>query len=325
MRVSEYYDLFEFNKVDADAAKAAMNHYNRAQNAAIVPTDETNPFVGFWNDDNFNAGNPNNIDTVRGKAFSSLTYNNVYIEDDGTINCIPPTVSVPYWSKIIFRNFDYGFGDLDNPNHLHKNWVALGSTTVGTFEFMGDKNPVLHDQFIEHPIPENITVVYTENDQTVAAEWVAGTKHEYKLWGVDTSTYAKGDQHAYPDGFPLPFRNRNFKGVNGYATGWTGSIFMTNFEKVPLFLKYDEYPSQSKVIFSRCDKTRNPDIEFNFNNQHGQSEPVKLYLSLSASKSGYDSTTHRRFNTKLTKKELKELLNSCYWCIEWVYEPERGN
>ena len=111
MHVSEYYDLFEFNKVNNGDAETDMNNYNKTKNAAIISTDQTNPFVGFWNDDNFNAGNPNNIDTIQGKAFSPLTYNNVYIEDDGTINCIPPTVSVPYWSKIIFRNFDYRFNN----------------------------------------------------------------------------------------------------------------------------------------------------------------------------------------------------------------------
>ena len=325
MRVSEYYDLFEFNKSNTNVIRGSINQYVRGFNGAIVPTDETNPFVGFWNDDDFNAGNPNNIDTVQGKAFSPLTYNNVYIEDDGTINCIPPTVSVPYWSKIIFRNFDYSFNNLMNRKLSTKLRMPYANTTVGSFDFENVDNPGHIVNGYRLPVPKFVNVVYTANDQNKVPEWVAGDSHKYQLWGVDTTTYKEGNPLTYPDNFPLPFRDTDFTSIWGAETEATASIQLTNFEKVPLFLKYDEYPSQSKVIFSRCDKTRNPDIEFNFNNQHGQSEPVKLYLSLSASKSGYDMATHRRFNTKLTKAELAELLNSCYWCIEWVYEPERGN
>lgn len=322
MHVSEYYDLFEFNKTANGYVGTGLNNYNATQNAAIVSTNQTNPFVGFWNDDNFNAGNTNNIDTVRGKAFSELTYNNVYIEDDGTINCMPPTVSVPYWTKIIFRNFDYRF---DNSVSSRKYISGFINVIDGYFDYVNVENPTLTIDGFSTPIPESVDVVYTENDQNNVPEWVAGKHQSYQLWGFNTATYKKGNPLTYPEKFPLPFREKNFSTVCGAENIETAIIELNNFEKAPLFLKYDEYPSQSKVIFSRCDKTRNPDIEFNFNNQHGQSEPVKLYLSLSASKSGYDTTTHRRFNTKLTKAELKEILNSCYWCIEWVYEPVRGN
>ena len=322
MHVSEYYDLFEFN---TNIVRPQLNKYDMSKNAAIVPTNETNPFVGFWNDDNFNAGNPNNIDTVQGKAFSPLTYNNVYIEDDGTINCIPPTVSVPYWSKIIFRNFDYSFNNLNNLTPSSKLHAPFGNTIVGGIDFVNIDNPDHIVDGFRLPVPKFVNVVYTENDEIKVPDWVAGDNEKYKLWGVNTAIYKKGNPSIYPDNFPNSFRDQDFTNVWGSETAETASIQLTNYEKAPLFLKYDEYPSQSKVIFSRCDKTRNPDIEFKFNNQHGQSEPVKLYLSLSASKSGYDSTTRRRLNTKLTKDELKALLNSCYWCIEWVYEPVRGN
>lgn len=328
MHVSEYYDLFEFNKSNGGDVSSGLNHYAAGQNAAIIPTNQTNPFAGFWNDNNFTAGNPNNTDIVQGKSFSSLAYNSVYVEDDGTINCMPPTVSVPYWSKIIFRNFDYNFNNLDN---VSKFTTQFGNTTTGNFTYQVTEFPTKNPEgnVATIPIPEFVDVVYTENDQNHFAAWVAGTSHRYKIWNTDTSYYKRGAEphisDKYPDNFPNLLRDQDFKGIEGINQTIDGTFEMTNFDKMPLFLKFDEYPSQSKVIFSRCDKTRNPDIEFNFNNQHGQSEPVKLYLSLSASKSGYDATTNRRFNTKLTKAELKKLLNSCYWCIEWVYVPEKGN
>lgn len=321
MHVSEYYDLFEFNKSSGGGVSDAFNHYAKDQNAAIMPTDQTNPFAGFWNDNNFSAGNPNNTDIVQGKSFSSLAYNSVYVEDDGTINCMPPTVSVPYWSKIIFRNFDYNFNNLDNVINFT---TKYGNTTLGEFRFDSVALPTIQHGGTTSPVPEYVNVTYTENDQNHFAGWVAGTRHAYRLWGVNVKNYMKGDPLKLPDNFPTLY-DYDFTVTGGTDIDNLGTFEMTNYDKMPLFLKFDEYPSQSKVIFSRCDKTRNPDIEFNFNNQHGQSEPVKLYLSLSASKSGYDATTNRRFNTKLTKAELKNLLNSCYWCIEWVYVPEKGN
>ena len=322
MHVSEYYDLFEFNKVDVGSVVSTFNHYDAGQNAAIVPTNQTNPFAGFWNDNNFSAGNPDNNDIVQGKSFSSLAYNSVYVEDDGTINCMPPTVSVPYWSKIIFRNFDYNFNNLAD---LGKFVMSVSNKTNGNFEYVDVDNPTEVVDGVTYPIPEFIDVVYTDDDQNKVPEWVAGVVHSYKLWGLNTAAYKKGNPLTYPDNFPYAYQDRNFGTILGAKTKNTATFETYNYDKTPLFLKFDEYPSQSKVIFSRCDKTRNPDIEFNFNNQHGQSEPVKLYLSLSASKSGYDTTTNRRFNTKLTKAMLKNLLNSCYWCIEWVYVPEKGN
>ena len=321
MHVSEYYDLFEFNKSNGGEVSSALNHYAKDQNAAIIPTNQTNPFAGFWNDNNFSAGSPDNNDIVQGKSFSSLAYNSVYVEDDGTINCMPPTVSVPYWSKIIFRNFDYNFNNLDD---VSKFSTQFGNSTTGTFIYGDTVLPSIKYVDVTSPVPEFINVEYTENDQNHFAGWVAGTVHKYRLWGVDVSSYKKGEPPELPENFPHIY-DQNLYAIEGAENTITGTFEMTSYDKMPLFLKFDEYPSQSKVIFSRCDKTRNPDIEFNFNNQHGQSEPVKLYLSLSASKSGYDATTNRRFNTKLTKAELKNLLNSCYWCIEWVYVPEKGN
>ena len=322
MHVSEYYDLFEFNKSNGGDVASGLNHYDADQNAAIIPTNQTNPFAGFWNDNNFSGGNPNNTDIVQGKSFSSLAYNSVYVEDDGTINCMPPTVSVPYWSKIIFRNFDYNFNNLDN---VSKFTTQFGNVTTGGLTYSNTTLPQIVTGEVTSPVPEFVDVVYTENDQNYFSGWVAGTSHRYELWDTNTANYMRGVGPYYPTYFPSLFRDKDFTGVKGTEIIIDGTFEMTNFDKMPLFLKFDEYPSQSKVIFSRCDKTRNPDIEFNFNNQHGQSEPVKLYLSLSASKSGYDATTNRRFNTKLTKAELKKLLNSCYWCIEWVYVPEKGN
>lgn len=283
--ISEYYDLFEINKIAANNTQQNINSYNLYDgvnapnthtNAEIIPTNQTNPFIGFWNDNNFNAGNPNNNVVVAGKSFSPQAYNNVYVEDDGTINCFPPNVSVPYWTKIIFRNFDYNI----NPASDSPQLPYLQKQT----------------QILKFQLPElsasNVSIVGTLTEDT---------EENPKVYLAD-----------------LDFNNS--LAFSDYAVGYISDYYNT-----PLFLKYDEYPSQSKVIFSGCDKTRNPDIEFNFNNQHNQNEPIKLYLSLSASRSGYDTTTQHRFNTKLTKSELNKLLNSCYWCVEWIYNPETGN
>ena len=283
--ISEYYDLFEINKIAANNTQQNINSYNLYDgvnapnthtNAEIIPTNQTNPFIGFWNDNNFNAGNPNNNAVISGKSFSPQAYNNVYVEDDGTINCFPPNVSVPYWTKIIFRNFDYNI----NPASDSPQLSYLQKQT----------------QILKFQLPElsasNVSIVGTLTEDT---------EENPKVYLADLDL-------------------NNSLAFSDYAVGYIADYYNT-----PLFLKYDEYPSQSKVIFSGCDKTRNPDIEFNFNNQHNQNEPIKLYLSLSASRSGYDTTTQHRFNTKLSKADLNKLLNSCYWCVEWIYNPETGN
>lgn len=281
--ISEYYDLFEFNKSALNITSEDINHYNTAQNAAITPTNQTNPFIGFWNNNNFNAGNPNNNVVIAGKAFSPQAYNNVYIEDDGTINCFPPNVSVPHWTKIIFRNFDYNFsnapiGDYAGP-------VNRIANKPFTYEFPPTTYYNLHNKYA--PIPSN-------------------------LWGQDNDDGSIDNRS---------WLQQDFSELYGF--NYTGSFY--DYNNCPLFLKYDEYPSRSKVIFSNCDKTRNPDIEFNFNNQHNQNEPIKLYLSLSASNSGYDTNAGHRFNTKLSKRDIEDLLNNCYFCVEWIYNPETGN
>lgn len=276
--ISEYYDLFEINKIAANNTQQNINSYNLYDgvnapnthtNAEIIPTNQTNPFIGFWNDNNFNAGNPNNNVVVAGKSFSPQGYNNIYVEDDGTINCFPPNVSVPHWTKIIFRNFDYNI------------------------------NPANDSPQLAYLQKQTQSLSFTLPDLSTAGVQLLDSKDHTTPFYDFTGSYL--------------WSNNNVKGT------------ITDYYNTPLFLKYDEYPSQSKVIFSGCDKTRNPDIEFNFNNQHNQNEPIKLYLSLSASRSGYDTTTQHRFNTKLTKSELNKLLNSCYWCVEWIYNPETGN
>ena len=79
------------------------------------------------------------------------------------------------------------------------------------------------------------------------------------------------------------------------------------------------------MIFSGVDRTRNPDVEFRFSYRKGQMEPLKLNLSLSANIPVNDINSSDKYNQNLKYSDIKKLLKSCYWCIEWVYEYESGN
>ena len=96
-----------------------------------------------------------------------------------------------------------------------------------------------------------------------------------------------------------------------------------DYKEVPIFLKYDEYRSRSKVIFSSVDKTRNPDIEHKFGYQYGQMSPIKLNLALSCNNPITDGTYN--YNHNLDKDTISKIFKKCYWSIEWVYERESGN
>lgn len=254
IRVNEYYDLFDVKKISGTVSNALTNIEDD-----IRPTNEYNVFSGFSNWENFYENNrtlitppatyeANNIIEIVGKHKAPQAINAINIVDNlngpADIYCYPPNVSVPYWNKIIFRNFDYNI----NPSN-------------GTYApYICPKNSI---RLIDPLDPTDIK--------------------------------------------------------------YNGEISL--LQQGNIFLRFDEYPSRSKVIFSGCDKTRNPDIEFNFGYHKGQMEPIKLNLSLSASVpvrsvSGDNSDT---WNQNLSKDEISSLLTSCYWCIEWVYEGEAGN
>ena len=88
---------------------------------------------------------------------------------------------------------------------------------------------------------------------------------------------------------------------------------LTKYDKCPLFIKWDEYPSRSKVVMSRKSKC----LTYVFGQPWGPDEPIRLSLSLSGSMSGYDEKLKTRFNTKLDQQDIADLLIACSFVIEW--------
>lgn len=249
IRVNEYYDLFDVKTISGTSSNAITNIEDNIENHNTY-----NEFRGFSNWENFYENNKtwvpsegayvaNNIIEITGKHKAPQAINTLSVDDDGNILCYPPNISVPYWTKIIFRNFDY---NIKNSSSVY------------------------------------IPILAPTNDFTVYDD-------------VGTTVVNRGRTVSTQD--------------------------------VNIFLRFDEYPSRSKVIFSKCDKTRNPDIEFNFGYHKGQMEPIKLNISLSAGVPTRSITSTRTdvWNQNLKKTDLANILTSCYWCIEWIYEGESGN
>ena len=277
VRVNEYYDLFDVKKISNTVSTALTNITDNIEN-----TNTTNPFSGFSNWSDFNDNNktlttppatytPNNQISIVGKHKAPQAINPVHIEDNGDIWCYPPNVSVPYWNKIIFRNFDYNI------------------SVAGDFLY---KNGVRKNQSI---VNFNLVDLTTSNVELLDTGEPPDTVYTFN-----------GD---------LMWKNNKL----------TGTI--DNYNATPIFLRFDEYPSRSKVIFSRCDKTRNPDIEHRFSYHKSQMEPIKLNISMAASvpTRDIDANFNNTYNQNLTKVEISKLLDSCYFCIEWIYEYEKGN
>ena len=264
VRLSEYYDLFDV-VVEPDL-KTTLNN-NDVLNTDIKNMNITNPFHGFSNWQDFKANNqtedlpdnpgtriPTNIAVIKGKHFSPQAINTVSIDEQGNISCYPPNAPVPYWNKVIFRNFDFQF----HPHNITSN--------------------TLPDKY-----KDMITTNY----------------------------------------------------LNSYITDSDATKAIYDYDNVPLFLRYPDYRSRSHVIFSACDKTRNPDIEHVFGYNHGATEPIILNLSMSASNfitgiSDFvvNGTTYHagtRYNENLDRECINKLLTKCYFCIEWVYESKGVN
>lgn len=244
IKVNEYYDLFDIKTIltttTSEPTPGILNSLTNVP-STIKDTQQYNPFRGFWNNDEYNTQQKayDNI-AITGQIKSPQAANSLRIDDNGDIWCYPPNVSVPYWSRVIFRNYDYVF----------KGEPSGGYNQL--FKLMGSKYFV-YDKVLEEDIG--------------------------------------------------------------------GTIY--DLSHIPLFLRFDEYPSRSKVIFSECDKTRNPDIDFRFAYHKGQMEPIKLNLSLSANTPIRDPLTpSNTYNYNLRKEDMDNLLQSCYWCIEWIYEPD---
>ena len=249
IRISEYYDLFDVRYYLSTSSGSMVKTEDLP--TAIQPTQTTNTFSGFNN--GLSIGQSSQYQEIVGQHKASQGITNISVDDDGSIWCYPPNVSVPYWTRIIFRNYDYQ----------------------------------------------------------------VQPKDDFKYKGV-VDTYLNKVNYLYPK---YVTEDAELKPTTTDAI--TTDQYIVDYKDVPLFLKYDEYRSRSKVVFSSVDKTRNPDIEHRFGYQHGQMSPIKLNLSLSCNNPIYDSNYQYNFN--LNRTDINKLLSKCYWSIEWICEPENGN
>lgn len=271
VHVNEYYDLFDVKVVEEEDEEEEVKDVV-SSDIDIVPNDikdtqMTNPFRGFSNWSNFKANNPNNVSVIKDQVKAPHANNSIHVDQNGDIWCYPPNVSVPYWTRIIFRNFDYTIKPANTP------YTNLLSTKSA---FKLDTNGL--DFNIDGTLDDDQgDAVYTFGNAELES-------HDEVLLGE-----------------------------------------VMNFVDGNIFLRFDEYPSRSKVVFSKCDKTRNPDVSFNFNYHKSQMEPIKLNLSLSAGIPLVDFKTGDKYNQNLKLPLMKKLLKSCYWCIEWISDIDNGN
>lgn len=307
IRINEYYDLFDVKKAALDSSISMINGEELPR--GNKDTFKTNPFSGFNNFEQSSAyssvqnigslANQRDLIQITGKIRAPQANNSVYVDEQGSILCYPPPVSVPWWDKVIFRNFDYTFQPHD-----------IDPTEPNDSSANNYKNLI-----------DNIYLWHAEHDQRVAWAADGSTSTERReVWEnyfVQPENYHVSSVECAPNNLVLVQPEPSFNSLFPKL-----KTVIKDYSQVPLFLKFDNYQSRSKVIFSGCDKTRNPDIEFKFGYHHGNMEPIKLNLSLSAGNPLVDSSnTYDRFNQNLTQNEINKLLVKCYWCVEWIHEP----
>lgn len=293
IRINEYYDLFDVKTINNTTTDELTNVPTSIKN-----TFETNPFRGFSNWENFNTNNPNNNEVILKVNKAPGVYSSIELEDNGNIICYPPPVSgVPYWDRIIFRNYDYNINVSDSSPYFN----ALSK--IAYTELKQCQCPLIkpHDDSVSGDFQDN--------------SWIPVPSF---LWNKNNSGGAIDDT-------VIPDLQNDFTSFSGYIN----TNYLLDFNKCPIYLKFDEYQSRSKVIFSSCDKYKqNPDIEFKFGYHKNINEPIKLNLSLSANVSYTNNVLDANqrlaridsYNYNLTKNEIRGILKSCYWCIEWIYD-----
>lgn len=308
VKVTEYYDVFDVKTV---LTYPDTRSITAAQNTALPDTDTsvdtaTNTFRGFnsfpitdaeSSIQNPNAGSPNlkqqyiAMEHVK-KAPQAI--NNITIDDAGNILCYPPNISVPYWDKVVFKHFDYDINPADDS--LFAGIALAHSNTISKTYYpyiqrrFKNEDPAQSNPNILTPVPET-------------------------LWNKNNTDGSIINNDIF---------KQNFTGV----TGVTYTETNYEFDKLPVFIKYDMYPSRSKVVYSSADKwnQNSSDIVHKFNYHHGQMEPLKLAITLSASNSITNpSNPKERYNQQLTYEDIRDLFKKCYWSIEWIYDRTSGN
>lgn len=260
--ISETYDLFEIGVPTGEnqpptpgVASYDATHRSTIQPETFYTTDgggidystQTNPFSGFWNDNNFSAGNPNFTTTIKNKHFAPNAYDTVRITDEGIIECYPPPINVAGWKAITFKKLNYSINGGMTTNKL--------------------TNPLY-----------NLVEKYQHNQSLALPKW--------------------------SDTFEPEVKNP--------AVVQPGSI-QYDPQLCPIFVKWDEYPSRSKVVLS---KDSDP-IRFVFSYPRAADEPIRLYITATASITGWNVDKARRVIGKLSKADLGTFLSSCNWVIEW--------
>lgn len=328
-RVTEYYDCFDVKTVltysDTPPTITAV------QNTALPDTDntflnKTNNFRGFNNfaqDDRFNIMTGDNTNsgllssvhnqgsaftppststrtdgvplasdliTITGKNKAPQVVNNISIDEAGNILCYPPNISVPYWNRVIFKHFDYDINPSDD---------SLFSLIAAAHSNIISKT---HYPYIQHQL-------------TGDSSPVTSIPIPKDLWNKNNTDGSILNNDIF---------KQDFTGVYGETYKETNY----EFDKLPVFIKYDMYPSRTKVVYSSADKwnQNSSDIVHNFNYHHGQMEPIKLNISLSASNPITDpNNSKNRYNQQLTYDDIQKLFKKCYWSIEWIYDRTTGN
>ena len=148
IRITEYYDCFDVKTSDAGVISSVQN---TALPDSIVSNNNTNAFNGFNNfaqDAKYNIGNSgfatntlssvdnigsnynaaantgaSDLIVVAGKHKAPQAINSIDIDDNGNILCYPPNVSVPYWSRVVFKHFDYEINPSDSYNGRYKTLI----------------------------------------------------------------------------------------------------------------------------------------------------------------------------------------------------------
>lgn len=248
-RIVEFYDIMNIEN------KAAPEMHVDSLPTNIKDGFETNPFLGFSN-----SNMTQSTVTVAGKHMADGINTNISIDAEGNILCYPPNAYVPYWSRIVFKKFDYNI------------------------------QPAATSAYKD--------IIGNEYDGQVGLLGLRGT-FEFELYEPDSTLKYTTESSA------------------AFSFSDNAKLKLKSYDSVPVFLKFDEYTSRSKVVKTKQHEDFD-DVSFTFGYPKGSTEPIKLNLSLSANPPVYNGTpTPKKYNNNLTLDEISKLFKSCYWSIEW--------
>lgn len=281
VHIVEFYDLFNVsNKSGGRGIEQVPDN--------IEDTNRTNTFRGFWNSDDYNTvQKPIDLIQIAGQHKSPQETNTLTLNENGDILCFPPNVSVPYWNKIIFKNYDYSLS----------NW-ALNDVAL---------KPIPHDAAV-HVSVNDADVTPLPNYCFYPGDDAATPPVDPEI--ISIYGYDRKSETHLPTKFKL--NTSNLKSLCGETSDF------------PLFMKFDEYQSRSKCIYSMSSRYDKSEIEFKFSYHKGSQEPIKLNLAFSSNQYVCDKFDSFSYNKNLNKDDITKFIRRCNWSIEWIYEPESG-